>query len=93
MSLPKISIITPTYNAEKTIGACLESVAKQNYPYLEHWIIDGLSTDNTIKIVSEYARKYPHIKYVSEKDRGIYDAMNKGIDLAKGDFPTVLGSR
>ncbi|WP_051633056.1 glycosyltransferase family 2 protein [Thermonema rossianum] len=90
--LPFISVITPTFNASKTIRACLESVAQQNYPHLEHWIIDGLSTDDTMSIVEEYARQYPHIRYVSEKDKGIYDAMNKGIDLAKGDFLYFLGA-
>ncbi|NIK72701.1 glycosyltransferase involved in cell wall biosynthesis [Thermonema lapsum] len=90
--LPFISVITPTFNASKTIRACLESVAQQNYPHLEHWIIDGLSTDDTMDIVKDYARQYPHIRYISEKDKGIYDAMNKGIDLAKGDFLYFLGA-
>jgi glycosyltransferase involved in cell wall biosynthesis len=70
----------------------LESVAQQNYPHLEHWIIDGLSTDDTMDIVKDYARQYPHIRYISEKDKGIFDAMNKGIDLAKGDFLYFLGA-
>lgn len=89
---PYISIITPTYNAEKTIQACLESVIIQNYPNIEHWIIDGLSKDNTLTIVKEYAHKYPHIKYISEGDKGIYDAMNKGIDLSTGEFLLFLGA-
>ena len=88
----KISIITPTYNAARVIAACLESVAQQGYPHLEHWIIDGLSKDNTLSIVQDYAQRYPHIKYISEKDQGIYDAMNKGIDLAAGDFLLFLGA-
>lgn len=88
----KISVITPTFNASKYIAECIESVSNQNYPNLEHWIIDGLSTDNTMQIVKEYAQKYSHIKYISEKDKGIYDAMNKGIDLATGDFLLFLGS-
>jgi glycosyltransferase involved in cell wall biosynthesis len=92
MNLPKISIITPTFNASKTLKECIESVAIQNYSYLEHWIIDGVSTDNTMEIVKEYVQKYPHIKYISEKDKGIYDAMNKGIELATGDFLLFLGA-
>ncbi|GIW70453.1 MAG: PGL/p-HBAD biosynthesis glycosyltransferase [Patescibacteria group bacterium] len=91
-NLPSISVITPTFNASKTIRACLDSVAQQNYPHLEHWIIDGESTDDTLDIVKEYAQKYPHIHYVSGKDKGIYDAMNKGIDLASGDFLFFLGA-
>ncbi|MFN3316004.1 MAG: glycosyltransferase, partial [Raineya sp.] len=86
MDYPRISIITPTFNAEQTIKRCLESVANQNYPSIEHWIVDGLSQDGTLEIVKEYAQKYSHVKYISEKDEGIYDAMNKGIDLATGDF-------
>jgi glycosyltransferase involved in cell wall biosynthesis len=92
MQYPKISIITPTYNAEKTITVCLESVAKQNYPNVEHWIIDGLSRDNTLEIIKEYAQKYPHIRYISEKDKGIFDAMNKGIEAATGEYLLFLGA-
>jgi glycosyltransferase involved in cell wall biosynthesis len=92
MTLPKISIITPTYNAADTLQACLESVAQQNYLHLEHWIIDGLSKDSTLEIVRDYAQRHSHIKYISEKDQGIYDAMNKGIDLATGEFLLFLGA-
>jgi glycosyltransferase involved in cell wall biosynthesis len=84
-SLPFITIITPTYNASFVIAACIESVAQQHYPYLEHWIIDGASTDNTLEIIASYADKYPHLHYHSEKDKGIYDAMNKGIDKARDE--------
>jgi glycosyltransferase involved in cell wall biosynthesis len=90
--LPLISVITPTLNAEKTIGNCIESIIKQNYPYLEHIIVDGISKDNTLEIIKDYAKKYNHIKYLSEKDNGIYDAMNKGIDLSKGYFLIFLGA-
>ncbi len=90
MNLPKISIITPTFNASKTLKECIESVANQNYPYLEHYIIDGFSTDNTLEIVKEYENI--NIKYISEKDNGIFDAMNKGIILATGDFLLFLGA-
>lgn len=88
----KISIITPTFNAAATIAACIESVATQNYPEKEHWIIDGASTDNTIAIVQQYAAVYPHIRYLSEKDKGIYDAMNKGIALSEGEWLYFLGA-
>lgn len=89
---PLISLITVTLNAEKDIARCIQNVANQSYSNIEHLIIDGLSTDNTIEIVKEYAQKYPHIRYISEKDSGVYDAMNKGIDLAKGEWIYFLGA-
>jgi glycosyltransferase involved in cell wall biosynthesis len=93
MDFPKISIITPTYNSESKIEACLQSVINQSYSNIEHLIIDNLSTDKTIDIVLRYKELYPlSIRWVSEKDRGIYDAMNKGIKLAKGDWLYFLGS-
>ena len=91
-NLPKIAIITPIYNASKTLEACLESVIIQNYLNLEHVIVDGNSTDDSLKIIKKYAEKYSHIKYISEKDKGIFDAMNKGIDLATSDFLLFLGA-
>lgn len=92
MPVPKISIITPVFNASETLKDCILSVANQNYPNLEHWFIDGLSTDNSLDIIKKYANKFTHIKYVSEKDRGIYDAMNKGIDLTTGEWLYFLGA-
>lgn len=84
----KISIITVSYNAESTISDSLKSVASQNYP-CEHIIIDGGSTDGTLEIINSFS----HVsKIVSEPDRGIYDAMNKGIALATGDIIGILNS-
>lgn len=91
-NLPKISVITPTYNAEKMIESCLKSVVDQTYVNKEHIIIDGHSQDKTLEIVKKYSEKYPHIRWVSEKDEGIYDAMNKGIDMAEGEWLYFLGS-
>ena len=91
-NLSKISIITPTLNSEKDIEACILSVTNQSYENKEHLIIDGLSTDKTIEIVNKYAEKYPHIRLVLEKDNGIYDAMNKGIDRSNGEWIYFLGS-
>lgn len=89
----KISIITATYNSEKTLKDTLESVLKQTYSNYEHIIIDGLSKDNTMQIVKEYEKKYNgKLKYISEKDTGLYDAMNKGINLATGDIIGILNS-
>jgi glycosyltransferase len=85
----KVSIITATYNSSATIKDTLESIAKQTYHNIEHIIIDGASTDNTLAIVNNY----PHIsKIISEKDNGIYDAMNKGIDTATGEIIGILNS-
>ena len=86
----KVSIVTVTYNSEKTLRTTLESVAKQSFiSNIEHIIIDGKSSDNTLGI----AKDFPHIhKIISEKDKGIYDAMNKGINNASGDIIGFLNS-
>lgn len=85
----KISIITACYNSAATIGDTLASVAMQDYPNIEHIIIDGSSSDNTLDIVN----RFPHVvKVVSERDNGIYDAMNKGIAVATGDVVGILNS-
>ncbi len=85
----KVSIITATYNSAATIAHCLASVKNQSYQNIEHIIIDGGSTDHTLSIVkqNEFSGKL-----ISEKDNGIYDAMNKGIDLATGDIIGILNS-
>ncbi|WP_243370851.1 glycosyltransferase [Geotalea sp. SG265] len=87
-----ITIVTPTYNAAKDIEACILSVANQTYPHKEHLIVDGLSSDGTLDIVKKYSAEYPHIKFISEKDNGIYDAMNKSIDIAAGEWIYFLGA-
>lgn len=85
----KISIITVTYNSEKTIRTTLDSVAKQTWHEIEHIIIDGSSSDRTLEIIKEF----PHVSLViSEKDEGIYDAMNKGIRKSSGDVIGFLNS-
>jgi glycosyltransferase involved in cell wall biosynthesis len=86
----KLSIITPVYNGEKYIRSCINNVIEQRCPYVEHLIIDGKSTDNTLKIIKKYAKNYPHLRWVSEKDKGQSDAMNKGIRLAKADAISFL---
>jgi glycosyltransferase involved in cell wall biosynthesis len=84
-----ISIITVAFNSEKTIRDTLASVSKQTYPNIEHIIVDGASKDNTMDIV----RQFPHIKKaISEPDYSIYDAMNKGIQMATGDVIGFLNS-
>lgn len=91
-SRPKISIITPVFNAEKDIEACIQSVICQTYQDYEHLIIDGLSSDGTLEIVGRYVEKYPRLRLFSEKDEGIYEAMNKGIDRASGEWLYFMGS-
>jgi len=87
----KFSLITPTYNSAATIARTIDSVLAQNYPDLEYIIVDGLSNDKTAEIVRAYQDKI-NIKFVSEKDSGIYDAMNKGIKMASGEIVGILNS-
>lgn len=86
----KISLITVTYNSEKYLEECIRSVIKQNYKNIEHIIVDGKSTDGTVSIIERYS---PHIsKWISEKDNGIYHAINKGMQMATGDIIGLLNS-
>jgi glycosyltransferase involved in cell wall biosynthesis len=85
----KISVITATYNSASTVRDTLTSIRQQQHPDVEHIIVDGRSTDGTLEIVAGF----PHIaKIISEKDNGIYDAMNKGIRMATGDVIGILNS-
>lgn len=86
----KISIITITYNSESTIKDTIESVINQTYKNIEYVIIDGNSADNTISIIKSYGNKISTL--LSEKDNGLYDALNKGISLATGDVIGILHS-
>lgn len=92
MNTLQLSIIIPAYNSEKTITETLESIVEQNVTGIECLIIDGNSSDTTITIVEQYVNKYSYIKFISEADNGIYDAMNKGIALAKGNYLYFMGS-
>ena len=86
----KISIITVTYNSEKHLERCINSVLNQRYHDIEYIIVDGNSTDATKEIINKYS--YRISKFVSESDEGIYDAINKGIRLATGDVIGLLNS-
>ena len=86
----KISIVTVCYNSAATIRDTLESVLSQTYNNIEYIVVDGASKDSTLDIVNEYAGRISTI--VSEPDKGIYDAMNKGVNLATGDFVGILNS-
>tara|TARA_B100000787_G_scaffold163633_1_gene145482 strand:+ start:585 stop:1331 length:747 start_codon:yes stop_codon:yes gene_type:complete len=86
----KVSIITVCYNAEKTIENTIHSVLSQSYNEIEYIIIDGNSKDSTMKIVNRYKDKIA--KIISENDKGIYDAMNKGINIASGEIIGILNA-
>lgn len=90
MSQPKISLVTVTYNSSSTITTCIASVNEQTYPIIEHIIIDGSSTDNTLEIIRNALNRNTNL--ISELDKGIYDALNKGIKLATGDIIGFLHS-
>ena len=85
---PRFSIITPCMNSAKFIRNAIDSVLAQNYPNYEHIIIDGGSTDGTLEILKEY----PHLLFISEPDKNLYDAINKGIRLATGEIIGHLNS-
>ncbi len=89
----KVSLITATFNSERTLYHTIQSVFNQTYPDIEYIIVDGLSKDNTINIVKEHESSFgKRLKWISEKDKGIYDAMNKGIEMATGDVIGILNS-
>ncbi len=84
----KLSIVTPTLNSIRTIRETLESVARQDYPHVEHIVVDGGSTDGTLELL----KTWPRLRWISEKDEGHYHAMNKGIALAQGDAVGILNA-
>lgn len=90
MPFPAITIITVSFNAGKTIERTIQSVLSQTYGYIEFIIVDGASNDNTMAIINKYKEKIS--KIISEKDNGLYDAMNKGLKLASGDYLLFLNA-
>ena len=85
-TFPKVSVVTTTYNDIENLKRILAEVKKQTYPNIEHIIVDGGSTDGTVDLLKELEEKEPgRISWMSEKDNGIYDAINKGIRMATGD--------
>lgn len=89
----KISIITATFNSGKTLRDTLESIRQQTYQDIEAIVVDGGSKDNTLDIVREYeSLLHGKLRWISEPDKGIYDAMNKGINMATGDIIGILNS-
>ena len=93
---PLISIITVTYNAEATLERTLHSIEAQTYPHIEHILIDGCSTDHTMSHIQRYVErnggKSRTIRVIREPDNGLYDAMNKGIQQATGDYLVFLNA-
>ena len=86
-TFPKVSVVTTTYNDIENLTRILAEVKKQTYPNIEHIIVDGGSTDGTVDLLKELEEKEPgRISWMSEKDNGIYDAINKGICMATGDI-------
>lgn len=83
---PLISIISPCFNMQHYIAETIESVLKQTYTNFEYIIVDGASTDGTLDIIKQYAKKDKRIRWMSEKDKGYHDAMLKGLEKAKGDY-------
>lgn len=95
-TLPLITIATVTYNAEKVLDRTLQSVERQKYPRIEHLIVDGCSTDSTLSHVRQYVERNTvpqhNIRILCEKDSGLYDAMNKCINLAEGAYIVFLNA-
>ncbi|MBO7460829.1 MAG: glycosyltransferase, partial [Bacteroidales bacterium] len=88
-----ISLITATYNSAETVRDTLQSVLNQTFKDIDYIIIDGNSKDNTMDIVKEFEPKFEgRLRWVSEKDKGIYDAMNKGVRMAQGEIVGILNS-
>ena len=90
MIRPKVSLITVTYNSEQTLPDTIKSVLSQTYTEIEYIIIDGLSTDGSREIIESFGNRIS--KFISEKDSGIYDALNKGIKIATGKIIGILNS-
>ena len=89
----KLSLITVTYNSSKTLPDTFQSVLSQTYSDIEYIIVDGASKDNTVSIIKEYEPLFQgRMKWISERDKGLYDAMNKGIRMAMGDVVGILNS-
>ena len=84
------SIITVVYNGELLLPGTMQSVLNQTYPHIEYIVVDGASKDSTRQIIEDFASKMPNLRWISEKDKGLYDAMNKGLRMATGDFVQFL---
>lgn len=89
----KVSIVTVSFNSQNTISDTINSVLHQTYPDIEYIIVDGKSSDNTVNIIESLKDKFNgRLRFISEPDNGIYDAMNKGIKMATGEIVGLLNS-
>lgn len=89
----KISLVTVTFNSAKTLCDTIHSVLSQSYTNIEYIIVDGLSNDETVTLIKEYEPLFQgRLKWISEKDKGLYDAMNKGIRMSTGDIVGIINS-
>ncbi len=84
----KISVVTPTFNSIHTLEETIKSVMQQDYPHVEHIVVDGGSTDGTLEML----KRFPHLKWITEKDQGHYHAMDKGCLMATGEIVAILNS-
>lgn len=91
-NIPKISIITVTFNVEKVLERTIQSVLRQTYKNFEYIIIDGGSKDGTVELIKKYALNDQRIRWISEPDKGLYDAMNKGIKIAHGEWINCMNA-
>ena len=89
-SFPRISIITVVYNGEAVLERTIQSIARQTYPSIEYIVVDGKSQDGTVSLIQKYSSVVT--KWISEPDTGLYDAMNKGLDLVNGDFVCFMNA-
>lgn len=91
MFQPRLSIITITFNAGAVLQRTMDSVAEQDYPYIDYVLVDGASRDNTVALIEAQRQQMP-LRFVSEPDKGLYDAMNKGLAMAEGDYVLFLNA-
>ncbi|MDP2188256.1 MAG: glycosyltransferase family 2 protein [Sphingobacteriaceae bacterium] len=91
MFQPRLSIVTITFNAGAVLQRTMDSVAEQDYPYIDYVLVDGASHDNTVDLIKAQQQQMP-LRFVSEPDKGLYDAMNKGLAMAQGDYVLFLNA-
>jgi glycosyltransferase involved in cell wall biosynthesis len=91
MFQPRLSIVTITFNAGAVLQRTMDSVAEQDYPYIDYVLVDGASRDNTVALIEAQLQQMP-LRFVSEPDKGLYDAMNKGLAMAAGDYVLFLNA-